>query len=36
MVVVRLETSANWRLQPTGPCEICGEATCKRFTPGGA
>ena len=36
MVVVPVGDSANFRLDPSGPCVICGEANCKRFTPGGA
>jgi hypothetical protein len=34
MVVVPVGATGNFRLDPIGPCSICGEATCKRFTPG--
>ncbi|MGI0070829.1 MAG: hypothetical protein ACRECT_01965 [Thermoplasmata archaeon] len=36
MVVTSVGSSANFRLDPSGPCAICGEAACHRFTPGGA
>jgi hypothetical protein len=36
MVVVRIEGSANWRLDPSGPCQLCGESVCRKFTPSGA
>ncbi len=35
MVVVRLQDSANFRLDASGPCQICGEAVCRKFTPTG-
>ncbi|MGD1099192.1 MAG: hypothetical protein ABR888_02455 [Thermoplasmata archaeon] len=35
MEVVAIGTSASFRLQPTGPCALCGEAVCHRYTPGG-
>ncbi len=34
MVVVPATTSANFRLDPSGPCILCGEAACRRYTPG--
>ncbi|MCI4365492.1 MAG: hypothetical protein L3K10_05470 [Thermoplasmata archaeon] len=35
MVVVAIGLSGGFRLEPSGPCALCGEATCRRFTPGG-
>ncbi len=35
MVVVPIGTSASYRLDPTGPCAICGESICKKYQPGG-
>jgi hypothetical protein len=35
MVVVGSGTGGNFRLDPSGPCAICGEAVCRKFTPGG-
>ncbi len=34
MVVVSIGSSASFRLEASGPCAICGEAACRRFTPG--
>ncbi|MCI4339011.1 MAG: hypothetical protein L3J68_01595 [Thermoplasmata archaeon] len=36
MVVVPVGVSASFRLEPSGPCAICGDAVCRKFTPGGA
>ncbi len=36
MVVVPTAGAGNFRLDPSGPCAICGEAVCRKFTPGGA
>jgi hypothetical protein len=36
MAVQPLGDSFNFRLAPVGPCAICGEASCKRYTPVGA
>ncbi|MGA9839269.1 MAG: hypothetical protein WBF81_05515 [Thermoplasmata archaeon] len=36
MVVVPTGTTANYLLEATGPCVLCGEAACRKFTPGGA
>ncbi|HTZ61966.1 MAG TPA: hypothetical protein VMC82_04945 [Thermoplasmata archaeon] len=36
MVVIAVAGNANYRLEPSGPCAICGESVCKKFTPGGA
>jgi len=36
MVVVRTGSSASFHLEATGPCALCGEAECRRFTAGGA
>jgi hypothetical protein len=33
MAVVRIDRSANWRLEPTGACQLCGEASCRKYTP---
>ncbi|MGA8303963.1 MAG: hypothetical protein WA691_00650 [Thermoplasmata archaeon] len=35
MVVRPVEGSANFRLEPSGPCGVCGEAECRKFAPGG-
>ncbi|HLN50763.1 MAG: hypothetical protein ACLQD9_03165 [Thermoplasmata archaeon] len=35
MVVKPVEGSASFRLEPSGPCQVCGEALCRKFTPGG-
>ncbi|MGP8078589.1 MAG: hypothetical protein ACLQD8_09045 [Thermoplasmata archaeon] len=32
MVVVPAGDSANFRLEPSGPCRRCGEAACRRMT----
>ncbi|HXY46905.1 MAG TPA: hypothetical protein VEK13_03280 [Thermoplasmata archaeon] len=34
MVVVPIGSTFSFRLEPTGPCAICGEAVCRRFQPG--
>ncbi|HKV90836.1 MAG TPA: hypothetical protein VJQ43_06565, partial [Thermoplasmata archaeon] len=31
MRVVALPGSASFSLEPTGPCQLCGEAGCRRF-----
>ncbi len=36
MVVVPAGGTGNFRLEPSGPCVLCGEAVCRKFTPGGA
>jgi hypothetical protein len=36
MVVAPVGSSGNFRLDPSGPCALCGEAVCRHFTPGGA
>jgi hypothetical protein len=36
MVVQPLADSFNFRLAAQGPCAICGESVCKRFTASGA
>ena len=36
MEVVAIGSSASFRLVPTGPCSLCGESVCRRYTPGGA
>jgi len=36
MVVVAIAPNASYRLDPSGPCAICGESVCRRFQPGGA
>ncbi len=35
MVVVAVGASGNFRLEPSGPCAICGEAVCRKFATGG-
>jgi hypothetical protein len=34
MVVVPIGTSGNFRLEPSGPCALCGEGICRKFSPG--
>jgi len=34
MVVVPVGATGNYRLEPTGPCALCGEGTCRKFSPG--
>jgi hypothetical protein len=34
-VVVHVDRSANWRLDPSGPCQLCGEANCRKYAPTG-
>jgi len=36
MEVVPVGTTANYQLKPTGPCYLCGESVCHRYTPGGS
>ncbi|HLM91327.1 MAG TPA: hypothetical protein VK424_04660 [Thermoplasmata archaeon] len=35
MVVLPIGTSDSFRLDPSGPCAICGEGVCRHFAPGG-
>jgi hypothetical protein len=35
MTVVAIAESASFRLDPNGPCALCGESVCHRYTPGG-
>ncbi|MGP8158074.1 MAG: hypothetical protein ACLPWO_00450 [Thermoplasmata archaeon] len=35
MGVVAIGSTASFRLLPSGPCALCGEAVCHRYTPGG-
>ncbi len=35
MVVTPVGASGNFRLDPSGPCTICGEGVCRKFTAGG-
>ncbi|MGA8543091.1 MAG: hypothetical protein WB947_06100 [Thermoplasmata archaeon] len=35
MLVVPVGSSASFRLDPSGPCALCGEGVCRKFTPGG-
>ncbi len=34
MTVQPIGTSGNFRLDPSGPCAICGESACRHYTPG--
>ncbi len=34
MVVVPMGSSGNFRLEPSGPCALCGEAVCRKYSPG--
>jgi hypothetical protein len=34
MVVVPVGSTGNFRLDPVGPCAICGEGGCRKFSPG--
>ncbi|MCI4317183.1 MAG: hypothetical protein L3J96_01470 [Thermoplasmata archaeon] len=34
MRVVPVAESGSFRLEPNGPCSLCGEAACRQFTPG--
>lgn len=34
MVVVPVGASGNFRLDPSGPCALCGESVCRKFAPG--
>jgi hypothetical protein len=36
MVVLPVGSSGNFRLEASGPCALCGESLCRKFTPGGA
>ncbi|HYA57508.1 MAG TPA: hypothetical protein VEH57_03480 [Thermoplasmata archaeon] len=36
MVVVATSATANFRLEPSGPCVLCGEAGCRKYVPAGA
>ena len=36
MEVAAVGNTASFQLKPTGPCHICGESVCHRYTPGGA
>ncbi|MGP8075504.1 MAG: hypothetical protein ACLP8Y_02035 [Thermoplasmata archaeon] len=36
MEVAGIGRTASFRLAPTGPCVLCGESVCRRYTPGGA
>ena len=33
MSVVLIEGSGNFRLSPTGPCELCGPGLCPAYSP---
>jgi hypothetical protein len=35
VVAVGLSSPGNFGLDPSGPCAICGEIGCPRFTPVG-
>jgi len=34
MTVQPVGTSGNFRLEPSGPCAVCGESACRRYAPG--
>jgi hypothetical protein len=34
MIVAPIAEGASFRLDPNGPCAICGEGACKRYAPG--
>ncbi len=36
MEVAAIGATASFQLLPNGPCAICGESVCHRYTPGGA
>ncbi|HXQ48170.1 MAG TPA: hypothetical protein VN842_00105 [Thermoplasmata archaeon] len=36
MVVLPVGASGNFRLEPSGPCALCGEGICRKFSPGEA
>ncbi|MFZ0699387.1 MAG: hypothetical protein WAN74_04265 [Thermoplasmata archaeon] len=36
MQVEAILGSASFRLEPTGPCAVCGEGLCRKFSPGAA
>ncbi len=33
MVVVPIGTTGNFRLEPSGPCALCGDTVCLHFAP---
>jgi len=33
MVTRPIGTTSNFRLEPSGPCAICGEAGCRQYVP---
>ena len=33
MLVVPIPETDSFRLDPAGPCAICGESVCRRFQP---
>jgi hypothetical protein len=35
MQVVPTRESGGYRLEPSGPCGLCGEGVCRKFSPGG-
>ncbi|HTW39627.1 MAG TPA: hypothetical protein VMF04_02045 [Thermoplasmata archaeon] len=35
MVVQPIGSSGNFRLEPFGPCALCGEGVCRKFAPAG-
>lgn len=35
MEVEAIASTASFRLVPTASCSLCGEALCRRYTPGG-
>jgi hypothetical protein len=35
MTVQPAASSGNYRLEPSGPCALCGEGVCRKFTPTG-
>jgi len=36
MEVVPVPGTASFQLKPTGPCLLCGESVCHRYSPGGS
>jgi hypothetical protein len=35
MEVAPVGNTASFQLKATGPCHLCGESVCHRYTPGG-